>query len=219
LLGTDPEKLPELRRSLADLIETGGSDPKFYTSLVEGLQAQKKRGQNVERCRKLGIAVQEAIKAAMETYKLKLTLVDRGFDYEVALSNDGEIEDVAVQFLIGTYLLEVKATTTGKARLTPLQANTASNKANQFVLCVVDLRNLSDDELDSDWTASRVEPLAKIVPGIGTKIEGTFSLVEIAKTKPVAIRNELALRYEVPSPEWDNGMAISEWVKSISGQK
>ena len=46
----------------------------------------------------------------------------------------------STRFTVGPYLLEVKATTTGQARLTPLQAETASKKPDDYLLCVVDLR-------------------------------------------------------------------------------
>jgi hypothetical protein len=117
---------------------------------------------------------------------------------------------------MGPYLLEVKSTARGEARLTPLQADTASTQQSRFVLCVVDLRGLTDEELDAEWTAARVEPLAKIVTDIGMKTEETYSLILAATTKSVGIRNESALRYEVPVSEWEAGVTISEWVKTVS---
>lgn len=152
----------------------------------------------------------------MESYGLRLELVDRGFDYEVTLGADNALEDAAIRFGVGPYLLEVKATTKGQARLTPMQAKTASNESPRYVLCVVDLRGLREEELDSEWTAQRVEPLARLVPDVGDKVEETYALVETAATAQVAIRNEGALRYEVPLPIWESGKSIAEWVASIS---
>ena len=100
-------------------------------------------------------------------------------------------------------------------RLTPAQANTAAEEASCYVLCVVDLRELSEEELDADWTAERVEPLAKIVPDIGDKVEQTWLLVEAAANSSVAIRNEGALRYEAPLAVWEAGIAIEHWVRCI----
>ena len=99
----------------------------------------------------------------------------------------------------------MKATTKGQARLTPMQAKTASNESPRYVLCVVDLRGLREEELDSEWTAQRVEPLARLVPDVGDKVEETYALVETAATAQVAIRNEGALRYEVPLRSGNRG--------------
>jgi hypothetical protein len=211
-LAPDKDKRQELRDGLAKLVEFGGADPELYKSLAEEIETRRRRSRDVERCRRLGIAVQEAIKIALEKHKLKVRLVDRGFDYEV--TSDNVIEDGVTEIEVGPYLLEVKATTRGEARLTPLQANTASQDPSKYVLCVVDLRQVSDEELDADWDATRVESLAKVVTDIGGKVTATCKLISAAKIASVGIRNESSLRYEVPSQFWEAGISISEWVFS-----
>jgi hypothetical protein len=217
LLGTEPNsaKRQELRNSLAKLVELGGADPALYVALADEVEARRRRSRDVGRFRRLGIAVQEAVKRSMESRGLVLTLIDRGFDYEVALPSDDTLEEVSMKFEIGSYLLEVKATTTGKARLTPTQAATASIESPRYLLCVVDLRNLSEDQLEAEWTPERVEPLSNIVSQIGDKVQITHRLVEQARTSSVGIRNESALRYEVPLSVWNSGVSISDWVKTL----
>ena len=146
----------------------------------------------------MGLAVQEAIGAALERQDLRVKLVDRGFDYEVALRSDDVLEDAGGVFEVGPYLVEVKATTTGHARLTPMQAATASQTPGRYVLCVVDLRQVSEVDLERNWTADRVDPLARLVSDIGGRVGETYECVEVARTLDVGIRNESALRYEVP---------------------
>src|SRR5688572_9674524 len=99
--------------------------------------------------------------------------------------------------------------------MTPMQAQTASRESARYVLCVVDLRSVSQDTLDGQWTAEAVEPLAKLVSDIGDSIEGTYSLVEEAKHNDVGIRNDAALRYEVPSSVWQSGVSISQWITEV----
>lgn len=125
------------------------------------------------------------------------------------------IEDTGSVFEIGPYLVEVKATRTGHARLTPMQAETASRTPQTYVLCVVDLSQESDASLKLTWTPERVEPLAKLFPDIGNRVEETYGRVEVARTLDVVIRNESALRYEVPSRLWESGVSIGAWVRSI----
>ena len=218
LLGIEPdgERREHLRNGLAKLVEAGGSDPAFYSSLAEEAEARKRQGRDIEHFRRMGIGVQEAIMSAMEAYKLDLELVDHGFDYKITVPTDDVFDDASQKFSVGPYLLEVKATTTGQARLTPLQAETASERPDDYVLCVVDLRSFGDEDLAGEWSASIVEPLAKIVPDIGSRVEGTYSLVEAARTRSIAVRNESALRYEVPSSVWEAGMSIAEWVSIVS---
>ena len=43
-----------------------------------------------------------------------------------------------------------------------------------YVICVVDLHNVSDEELDYEWTADRVEYSAKLTASIRTRGEATF---------------------------------------------
>ena len=146
-LAPDPDKRRELRSGVAKLLETGGGDPAFYTSLAE---EQRRKKRDIGRFQRIGFAVQEAVKQALEDYGLHLTLIDRGFDYEVTM---GDLEDAAASFEVGPYFLEIKATTTGQARLTPTKAETASAEASRYVLCVVNLQDLSNEELDGEWAA------------------------------------------------------------------
>ena len=218
LLGIEPdsERRGQLRNGLARLVEFGGADPQFYSGLAEEAEAQERKSRDIENLRRMGISVQEAVKSAMETYNLNLELLDHGFDYRVTVLTDDVLGDSSSKFTIGPYLLEVKATTTGQARLTPLQAETASKTPDNYLLCVVDLRSFQDEDLQGEWTASIVEPLAKIVPDIGTRVQATYSLVEAAKKRSISVRNESALRYEVPSEVWEAGMSIGEWVSTVS---
>ena len=218
LLGIEPDsgRREELRNGLARLVEVGGADPEFYSSLAENEEARKRHSRDIEHFRRMGIGVQEAIKSAMEHHNLDLELVDRGYDYKITAPTDNVFDDASQKFSIGPYLLEVKATTTGQARLTPLQAATASDKPDDYVLCVVDLRSFAYEDLAGEWSASIVEPLAKIVPDIGSRVEGTYSLVEAARARSIAVRNESALRYEVPSSVWEAGVSIAEWVSAVS---
>lgn len=218
LLGVAPDAQTrqELRNGLAKLVESAGADPGVYASLAADIEARQRRSLDIARCRLLGSAVQSAVRTAMEQRGLSLKLVDRGFDYEVTLATGNVLDDAASRVQIGPYLLEIKATTTGGPRLTPKQAETVSHEPSNYILCVVDLRELTDADLDNEWTASRVEPLAKIVSNIGDKVEETCLLVEEAKSNSVGIRNDSALRYEVPVSVWEAGSSISQWVAVVS---
>jgi hypothetical protein len=220
LIGIEPEVQQQVRAGLARILESGGADPELYESVAQEIEAKRRRSVDVERCRRIGLAVQEAVGEALKRRKREgrihdVTLVDRGFDFEVKVPTERAIEDGASLFEVGTYLVEVKATTTGPVRLTPKQATTASERADEFVLCVVDLRGVDAEKLDSEWTAGDVEPLTRLVAAIGKEVEQTWDLVEMAKESDVAIRNDSALRYEVPVSAWRVGISIDEWLDRI----
>lgn len=157
------------------------------------------------------MAVQESIGDALEGHNLDVKLVDRGFDFAV-----DTFEDSSTMLDYGPYLVEVKATRTGEARLTPLQAATASVEQARYVLCVVDLRAVPPDDLDGDGLdVEGVEALAKMVPDVGSRVAQAYSSVTSARQAVVPIRNEGALRYEVLPGLWEAGVSISDWVQSI----
>ena len=213
LLGTAPddESRRLVRNELARLVELGGADPQIYSALAAEMETRQQRGRDMDRYRRLGLAVQDAIRGALEAHGLNVRLVDRGFDYEVT----DFVQDGATRLEVGPYLVEIKATTTGAAHLTPLQARTSATELARYVLCVVDLRGLAEEELGAEWTAARVMPLTKLLPGIGGQTQQTHRLVEVARSNPVGIRNDSALRYEVPPPVWERGVSIDAWVDSL----
>jgi hypothetical protein len=217
LLGIAPEVQGRVRQGLAKLIESGGADPEFYEALVREVEAKQQRQIDVRRCRRLGYAVQDAVRQGLEANGLSVTLVDYGFDFEVtAPTEDGFIESAAAHFAIGPYFVEVKATTVGAVRLTPTQADRAASEAARYVLCVVDLRGFSDDELDQDWTGDSIAPYVSMLSDIGNSVVGTYGLVQRAINSEVGIRNQAALRYEVAARLWDTGIRIHDWVGAIS---
>ena len=123
-----------------------------------------------------------------------------------------------VGFEVGPYLVEVKATTRSPVRLTPKQAATAASHADRYDLCVVDLREIDEERLDADWTGADVAPLASMFDDIGGRVHDTCVLVNRARASDVGIRNESALRYEVPVEVWDVGTSIADWVAAVSDE-
>jgi hypothetical protein len=53
---------------------------------------------------------------------------------------------------------------------------------------------------------------------IGERIFDTCELVQKARHNAVGIRNDSALRYEVPPQAWMTGLSISDWVTLVSAR-
>jgi hypothetical protein len=209
------EARTQVEGELAKIVQALGGDPAKYGALVEDLAAQQEREAAKKRNRKFGLAVQEAIKTCLDRRGLHLRFIDRGYDYDLFLGDVPAVEAGTHHFQLGDYLLEVKATTTGEIRLTPLQAKTASDELGRFILCVVDLRGLPSDRVQGDWAPEDVEPIARIVVHVGTRVQESHELVQQAKDCEVGIRNELSLRYGVPVGMWEGALSLSEWIEGL----
>jgi hypothetical protein len=217
LLGIGPGAQGRVRQGLAKLLESGGADPEFYEDLAREVEERQQRKEDVNRARRMGLIVQEAVQCALESYGLTVKVVDVGYDFEVTGSIASDtLELVASHFEVGPYLVEVKATTAGPVRLTPAQAGKAGSEFARFVLCVVDLRDLRDDGLDQEWSEVDVTSRIVMLSYVGNRVLDTYQLVQLARQGDVGIRNDSALRYEVPPQIWKKGVGLSEWVASIA---
>lgn len=217
LLSTVPSEADRGRveSELAKIVQALGSDPGKYDQLAAALVAQQEREAQKEKNRRFGLAVQRAIEGYLDKRGLHPKLIDRGYDYDLFLDDAPALDAGTHHFQLAEYLLEVKATTTGEVRLTPAQAQTASEHVSRFVLCVVDLRGATSERLEGDWTAEDVEARSRIVVDIGLLAGEPHDLVTRAKDCEVGIRNEGALRYGVPVPLWEKGSPIVQWVDSL----
>ncbi len=184
------------------------AEPDEIQKISEELGVQKQQTQMRERNRNFGLAAQAAIAKAIETYGLNLELVDRGYDYEVSP------QEASASFEVGTYFLEVKATTTRDVRLTPQQAETACKYPDRFVLCVIDLY---EKKIKKFWHADDVLPRAKIVANIRDELVEIYEGIDAFANSdnPVRLHNEKLLRYGVSTHLWENGISIDKWVKSL----
>ncbi len=191
------------------------ADPEEIQEIREELKKRNRQAEIREYNRSFGHAVQEMLAEVIQLHGLDLQLVDRGYDYEVLPSQaDSSLDDALFSFEVGSYFLEVKTTTTGDVRLTPLQAQTASDDSDRFVLCVIDLRG---QEIPESWDLAKVKQSAKIVTDIGNDIFKVYEEVDklTSVSNPVRLHNEQQLRYGVSKELWENGISIDKWIKSL----
>jgi hypothetical protein len=207
---TDEETRQKLRDSLARIIEVVGSNSQVIEELA--VKAQQ-RQRDVNLMRKLGLEVQKYVQKALEARNLHIDPDDYGYDFLVTVNED-DPDDLSWQFQVAEYMVEVKTTTTGEPRLTPLQAATCAKEPNKFVLCVVDLRNFQGDVHDAEWTADIVSEFCRLLPGTAIPTGKTLSFVEGAEESDVPIRNVSALRYAVRADIWEAGLDLDEWVET-----
>ncbi|MYB58945.1 MAG: hypothetical protein F4X51_21415 [Gemmatimonadetes bacterium] len=191
------------------------ADPEEIQEIRKELENRNRQAEIREYNRSFGHAVQEMLAEVIQLHGLDLQLVDIGYDYKVLPDQaDSSLDDASFSFEVGSYFLEVKTTTTGDVRLTPLQAQTASDDSDRFVLCVIDLRG---QEIPESGDLAKVKQFAKIVTDIGNDIfkvyEGVDKLTSVSN--PVRLHNEKQLRYGVSKELWENGISIDKWIKSL----
>ncbi len=205
-----------LRDRLANLVQVIGSDPFAYDALAAEITARRKREAERQRNRRFGLAVQEAVRRYLDSKGLVTDVHDHGYDYDVSVPEDASLDAGTHHLSVGPYKLEIKATTTGEVRLTPAQAGTAVREPDRFVLCVVDLRDLSVHELDRDWSVEDVESRARIITRIDKPVGETHGMIEAAAHTVIPIRNQNLLRYCVAPDIWTAGSTIARWVELIA---
>jgi hypothetical protein len=207
---SDEETRQKLRDSLAKIIAVVGANSQVIEELAVKAQQHQR---DVNLMRKLGLAVQQCVQDALEQRGLQVDHDDYGYDFLVTV-NDGDPDELSSQFQIAQYKVEVKTTTTGEPRLTPLQAKTCASEPDTFVLCVVDLRDYPTDIHAVEWTASTVSSLCRLLPGTAIPIAETLSFVENAEGSDIPIRNVSALRYAVEANIWEAGIDFDTWVET-----
>jgi hypothetical protein len=210
---SDEETRQKLRNSLARIIEVVGGNSQLIEDLAVKAQQQQR---DVNLMRKLGLAVQECVKEAIAKRDLFVKEDDHGYDFLVTpvQVTGADPEELSSHFGVAKYKVEVKTTTTGEPRLTPLQALTCANEPDTFVLCVVDLRDYPGDVHQTEWTAGIVSQLCRLLPGTDIPIGETLAFVQDAEGSDVPIRNVASLRYAVRSDIWEAGMDFDEWVET-----
>ena len=120
----------------------------------------------------LGNHVEDLVKRGLEAEGFIVQRTGRGSDFEIELEHDSaDSDDVATLELIRlgrTWLVEVKATRSRSARMTAVQARTAVDQGDGFLLCVVpitgevadmELRTIQDEMKFVSNIGSRIAPL------------------------------------------------------------
>jgi hypothetical protein len=116
---------------------------------------------------------------------------------------------------LGPFLVEVKATTTDEARLSPLQAGVAIKNPDTYLVCVVDLKGsqiVSAEDIPDDQIVQAI----RIVGDLAPTLIPVF--VERKDTEHVRLDNAGKLRYCLRRQLWVSAEGLSHWAKRISDE-
>ena len=163
LVSKSDEDRAEMNNQLTYLITATGGDFSHVRKFVEDLQDDeelpeilKKRREDRQMVRKnqhLGQCVEDLVKESLEDEGFTVERTGTGSDYEIELEQEGQ-----------SWLVEVKSTQGQEVRMTDTQAETAAQKENRFLLCVVPVES-SQPELDE------VRDKMRFVANIGSRVE------------------------------------------------
>jgi hypothetical protein len=205
-------KGPDTLKALAE------QDPSLLADVAEEIRAKEEREQKKEENRRFGLAVQEAVQVYLEDRGIEVTVVDRGYDFDLQLPGDPELEDGTHHLECGGRIkLEVKATRQSSVKLTPKQVRTARQEGKCFALCVVDLRDVGEQRIWDEWTSQEIEPHTRIIRSVGSELEEPSRTIEdlAQSSNTVSIGRSNELRYRVHAPFWEKGQKIKGWVSNV----
>lgn len=94
----------DVRDALVRLVESAGADTEAIDAMVKAFEETRKRATLVGRLKSFGWAIQAVIEGILRESGLVVTLVDRGFDFDVRADGSLELEQ---RLEVGSWLLEV----------------------------------------------------------------------------------------------------------------
>ena len=159
----NPDRLDAVPQFLEQLKEDEG--------LVEYIEERRQRRNTVHQNQQFGRLVEDLVEKTLrsEGFKVKRTHVgaDLIIESKSSQSNDVSEDDVTeleVSKNNRTWLVEVKATRSNDARMTPVQAQKAVDEDDGFLLCVVPVDSDSEPELED------VRSNMRFVADIGSRV-------------------------------------------------
>jgi hypothetical protein len=166
---------------------------------------------------KIGAQIEKLLAESLRGLGFKVTRTGVGSDYEVEtdLTDEGEEFILAVEGHSRTHLIEIKCTTTDDVRMTPKQAEVASQQQDRFSLCVVTL-------LSQELAGADVSESARFVVDIGARIEplwNNYMNIENTKKDTELRVGDIVLeiskeqtRFRIARVLWDSGMDLNAFV-------
>ncbi len=175
-----------IREQLAKLVGLlGATDPSAYATLVGNVERDRDMRARVVRNRTLGLRIQQCVERAFDQAGFHVHVRDHGYDFEAYERGDADLDGDLIRLEVEAYLVEVKATRTTEAKMTPTQARYATQNPDRYILCVVNLGSIDPSRDLETLTDAEVEGLLKLVPTIGRLVAPVYQSVASAPTADV----------------------------------
>ena len=193
-------------------------DMKTDKDLPQHLAERRERRRIVHENQRLGGIVEDLVEEGLkdEGFTVKRTGIGSDFEIQYDMVEDGEEIGIELSKNDRTWLVEVKATREQRVRMTARQAETAVNRGDGFLLCVVPVVD-SDTNLDKNDIRAKM----RFVQNIGPRVEPLCAeLDELNELRDVAttgtdgdIQLEIeagTARIRVDNAAWQSGICLSD---------
>lgn len=220
-----------LIHSMADLAQAAGGDVgrlrefaneiREHPGIIKQIEQQREDRNQIKKNQQIGKLVEELLEAELEDQKgVKFERRTVGADFEIESDYTEEGREVLLEVGFGesSTFIELKATKTDYAKMTPRQAEKSCELESRFALCVVPV---GPEQPTREW----VKENARFVFGIGTQIAPVLaqldSIVQATASArriqgPVEIdMTEGQYRFRVHRTIWGQGQTFSEAISRI----
>ena len=206
-----------MHQSLTDmLVTTGGDlspvqdfmqDMKEDKNLLEHLEQRRERRRMGHENQCLGQRVEDLVRKSLESKGFTVDRTGTGSDFEIS-AESGDVANLELSLGDRNWLIEVKATQNQEVRMTDIQAKTAVEEGDGFLLCVVPVES-GNPELESD----AVRDTIRFVQGIGPRIDSLCEDLEALEDlrDDITTNGSSGIRLEVESGKARIRVANSVW--------
>ena len=224
----DEESRSALDDTMTNILVSTGGDLSHISDFVEDMKTDKDLPQHLadrrERRRvvyenqRLGGFVEDLVKEGLEHEGFTVKRTGIGSDFEIEYDLIEEDEEIGIELSRNdrTWLVEVKATREQRVRMTARQAETAVNKGDGFLLCVVPVGH-PGTKLEKDDVRTNM----RFVQDIGPRVEqlcaelGALNDLRDDATTPSDSDIQLEIeagtaRIRVDNAVWLNGICLTD---------
>jgi len=207
-------------------------DMKTDKDLPAYLAERRERKQIVQKNQKLGNRVEELVKKGLEDEGFTVRRTGIGSDFEIEYDLIEGDEEIGIELSRNgrSWLVEVKATRDQRVRMTAKQAETAVDKSDGFLLCVVpvgrDEGGQEEDEIRTRMRfvqdiGPRVEPLCAELDALNDLRDALNDPRDDATAQNVGdIQLEIqagAAKIRVDNTVWQNGVHLKDLSAQLIG--
>ena len=230
---SDEESRSALDNTMTNILASTGGDLSHVRDFVEDMKTDKDLPQHLaerrERRRivhenhRLGGLVEDLVEEVLkdEGFTVKRTGIGSDFEIQYDMVEDGEEIGIELSKNDRTWLVEVKATREQRVRMTARQAETAVQRGNGFLLCVVPVID-SETNLAKDNIRGKMRFVQNIGPRIQPLCAELDELNELRDVATTPSNSDIQLEIEagtarirVDNAAWQDGVRLSELAVSL----
>ena len=225
---SDEESRSTLDDTMTNILVSTGGDLSHVSDFVEDMKTDKdlpqhltdrrERRRIVHENQRLGGLVEDLVKEGLEDEGFTVKRTGIGSDFEIEYDMIEEDQEVGIELSRNgrTWLVEVKATREQRVRMTARQAETAVQRGNGFLLCVVPVGHIGI-KLEKDDVRANMRFVQDIGPRVEPLCVELDALNELRDDATTPNNGDIQLEIEagtarirVDNAAWQSGVCLSD---------